>query len=109
LQKHVWVRFQAAFTFCLHIIVGLLQDAGFPWQPVCAGLSSITSLLLGNNQLQTLPACVAQLTGLVQLGLQNNQLHSIESAALEGMGKLEILQLQGNHLEQLPVTLGERV
>jgi hypothetical protein len=51
---------------------------------------------------------VGQLTALTHLGLDNNTLQQIEPGALEGLGKLEVLQLQGNQLQQLPQGLGER-
>lgn len=86
-----------------------MQDAGLPWQQLCAGLSNLTSLLLGHNQLQVLPASLSQLTGLVQLDLQHNQLSSVEPGAFEGLCKLEVLQLQDNQLQQLPDSLGAHV
>jgi hypothetical protein len=40
--------------------------------------------------------------------MENNTLQQIEPGALEGLGKLEVLQLQGNQLQQLPQGLGEQ-
>lgn len=65
-------------------------------------------LQLGHNQLQRLPACVGQLTALTLLGLEGNALQQIEPGALEGLGRLEVLQLQDNQLQQLPTGLGGR-
>ncbi|KAF8072570.1 hypothetical protein HT031_000230 [Scenedesmus sp. PABB004] len=83
-----------------------LDDAGVPWPALASGLSGLTSLLLGHNQLTVVPACLGQLGGLVQLGLEANRLASIEEGALEGLPRLEILQLQDNALQALPEGLG---
>lgn len=77
--------------------------------PFCAGLSNLSSLLLGHNQLQTVPSCLGQLTGLVHLGLEGNRLVRVEPGALAGLSKLEVLQLQNNQLQQLPDDVGKGV
>lgn len=51
---------------------------------------------------------MSQLTALTHLGLESNALQQIGPGALEGLGKLEVLQLQDNQLQQLPQGLGEQ-
>lgn len=86
-----------------------LVDGGVPWPQLCAGLAGLTSLLLGSNQLRRLPACMGQLTGLVQLGLEANCLAEVEPGALQGLRRLEVLQLQDNQLAVLPAEIGARM
>jgi Leucine-rich repeat (LRR) protein len=74
--------------------------------PLLLLLSGLTSLLLGHNQLTVLPACLGQVSGLVQLGLEGNSLQQLEPGALEGLSQLQTLTLQDNQLSQLPDSLG---
>jgi Leucine-rich repeat (LRR) protein len=69
-------------------------------------LAGLTSLLLGHNQLTVLPACLGQISGLVQLGLEGNSLQQLEPEALQGLSRLQTLALQDNQLSQLPESLG---
>jgi hypothetical protein len=72
-------------------------------------LAGLTSLLLGHNQLSVLPACLGQISGLVQLGLEGNCLQAVEPGALEGLAQLQTLTLQDNQLSQLPESLGGHI
>lgn len=76
--------------------------------PVSVAVAPAMMLQVGHNQLQRLPACVGQLTALTHLGLEGNALQQIEPGALEGLARLEVLQLQDNQLQQLPTGLGGR-
>ena len=67
------------------------------------GLTSLTSLTLGDNMLSTLPAEVFDdLTSLMTLSLRENRLSTLPAGMFDGLTSLMTLQLQNNMLSTLP-------
>jgi Leucine-rich repeat (LRR) protein len=69
------------------------------------GLTSLLSLNLENNQLESLPNIFGGLTSLKILYLNNTQLESLPDT-IGGLESLEVLYLMNNKLASLPDTIG---
>ena len=68
-----------------------------------AGLSELTSLVLINNGLTTLPADIFNpLTNLTTLFLNDNSLTTLDATVFSELANLRVLDLSGNALETLP-------
>ncbi len=72
-----------------------------------AGLTGLTRIFLGGNQLTTLSADIfSGLSALTELRLQNNQLSTLPSGIFAGLTSLTTLNLSGNSLPaSLPASL----
>ncbi|KAF2097568.1 L domain-like protein, partial [Rhizodiscina lignyota] len=74
------------------------------------GLERLTILNLSRNKVAAdCLEVIAQIPSLRELRLSENGLQGTLSPAISSMQNLEILELQGNKLSQLPDTLGELV
>ncbi|CEP02987.1 hypothetical protein PBRA_009205 [Plasmodiophora brassicae] len=71
-----------------------------------ADTSLVTDLSLDNNQLQSIPAEIGQLTSLECLALDNNQLQSIP-AEIGQLTSLKTLNLENNQLRAIPAELSQ--
>ena len=71
-----------------------------------SGLSALTRLWLGRNQLSSLPKGVFDgLPSLTFLGLLSNQLNRLDAGIFEGLSALKRLFLAGNSVAPLPITI----
>jgi hypothetical protein len=71
--------------------------------PTIAVFAQLTALDLSNNQLFDLPQCLSRLSELRVLVAKNNQLESTSfPKTFNQLTKLEILNVSGNRLEELP-------
>ena len=71
-----------------------------------SGLTSLERLLLGENQLASLPAVVfSGLTSLFALDLNNNNLNTLDAGVFSDLTALADLELQDNQLSSLPEEL----
>jgi Leucine-rich repeat (LRR) protein len=78
-----------------------------PW--VCQGcrFSSLVSLNINHNRLQTLPDVLSRFTCLVQLSAVHNDF-TVFPFVVGLMDALEECDLRGNHFNVVPISLGER-
>ena len=78
-----------------------------PW--VCQGcrFSSLVSLNINHNRLQTLPDVLSRFTSLVQLSAVHNDF-TVFPFVVGLMDALEECDLRGNHFNVVPISLGER-
>ena len=83
-----------------------LQDSGIPWASLASLGPSLTSLLLDENQLSTLPKELGSLSRLVRLSVGCNVLEHVEIGALGSLSALQSLQLNNNKLATLPEDIG---
>ncbi|XP_062072719.1 platelet glycoprotein Ib alpha chain [Lepus europaeus] len=65
-------------------------------------LPLLDQLILSHNKLKTLPPLGPALPVLTTLDVSYNQLDSLSAGALDGLGQLQELCLQGNKLKALP-------
>ncbi len=79
-----------------------------PIPPELGGLSNLTGLWLGSNQLSgTIPTELGSLSSLEKLNLSGNQLTDTIPSELGNLSNLTILNLSGNELSgQIPAELG---
>lgn len=84
------------------------------WQQLQAGAvacpcsSSLTSLVVADNQLTQLPASISALSALQHLSLSRNQVRSLpDKAPVWELTRLTSLHLAGNHLAKLPAGLAK--
>ena len=68
--------------------------------------TTLTSLSLNDNHLEEVPSELATITGLVMLSLSNNHISVLPAQMFTGMPVLKSLNVGGNPLEKLPLTLG---
>jgi Leucine-rich repeat (LRR) protein len=68
--------------------------------------TTLTSLSLNDNHLEEVPGEVATITGLVMLSLSNNHISVLPAHMFTRMPLLKSLNVGGNPLERLPLTLG---
>ncbi|RZI46596.1 leucine-rich repeat domain-containing protein [Candidatus Finniella inopinata] len=81
------------------------------------GLSSITipadqwrdveTLYLGSNKLTNIPVGLSELPKLKQVYLENNQLRSVDDAAVQQFRRISTLHLQGNKMHRVSKTIGD--
>jgi len=68
--------------------------------------TTLTSLSLNDNNLDKVPDELATITGLVMLSLSNNHISSLPAQMFLAMPMLKSINVGGNPLERLPLTLG---
>ena len=68
--------------------------------------TTLTALALNDNQLQEVPEALASITGLVMLSLANNRIMALPPRTFLAMPQLKSLNVGGNPLVRLPITLG---
>lgn len=74
--------------------------------PSLSSMSSLQSLSLFGNKLESLHDSVATLTSLTELYCSSNQLHSLPSMFSQ-LTRLETLQLANNNFTQIPECIGQ--
>jgi internalin A len=92
----------ASLTTLHTLVLGNNQLTTLP--PAIAPLAALRELRLGNNQLTTLPPDIASLTALEQLDLSNNQFTTLPPA-IASLTALEQLYLSNNQLTTLPPSI----
>eukprot|EP00656_Telonema_subtile_P044422 TRINITY_DN50681_c0_g1_i2.p1 TRINITY_DN50681_c0_g1~~TRINITY_DN50681_c0_g1_i2.p1 ORF type:complete len:231 (+),score=62.58 TRINITY_DN50681_c0_g1_i2:132-824(+) len=92
---------------CSHLVALELSDGGITQLPASmAALSGLRSLVLSNNDIQSLPwAVFHQMSSLQALILDQNQLTWLPPSICAATN-LQVLNCSGNRLRELPESLG---